>query len=144
MSVFELVTPEVVSGASDTKYDPLDPCTFCGARPHESPEGVHSVHTAHKYGVEPGSARWVHPHCWRCGYRDGTAVSINQDELRKAFQLVQNAYNAHLAKEANKPGMAPALNSPAGQDEIARLKAELAEKDAQLANLQPNEVEDHS
>ena len=61
----ELPPGEEVAPADEEQVDPTahlaehySPCRVCGSHWHEGPEG----HT------------WVHPHCWRCGFRHNLPV----------------------------------------------------------------------
>ena len=127
MSLQERVTPDAIFGPGSDLDDeevggPLDPCPSCSARPHESPEGIHDVHSVKKYpGTSPGDPKWNFDHCWKCGFRPGTNVAMSNAELRRQFLAFKRMMDDELAKQADAKGIAP----PANDEEMNNLKAEL-------------------
>jgi hypothetical protein len=119
----EVVTPDLIL-SPDADYvpaSPLDPCEFCGTRPHDAPEGIHSTHSAHKNGAKAGDAVWNHPHCWRCGYRPGSNVAVSEVQFRRMYDRLLNEVRNNQ----------PSLNPPStAEAESLKLQLEEAKKES--------------
>src|SRR4051812_25503067 len=107
--------PEVVGEGAE--YAPLNPCPNCDAVPHETMKDAY--HTEH---------------CYKCGYRPGSAVS-DTTVVRRAVEDT-NRFREQMAEllsvmeeVKNQRGMQP----PSNDDEVARLQAAMAEQSAELA-----------
>lgn len=128
MSVVDIATPDLVIGpdGGETKeYDPLNPCEYCGAHRHEAPEGIHSVHSAHKNGAAPGDPVWNHPHCWRCGFRPGSNVAVSETQFRRMYDKLLAEVRANQ----------PSLNPPNNSAEADALRVQLEQAKAESAEL---------
>lgn len=136
MSLQEIVRPDAIFGPGEDIDDevtgPLDPCPACSARPHESPEGIHDVHSVRKHpGAVVGDPKWNFDHCWKCGFRPGTNVAVSNAELRRQFLAFKRMMDEEMAKNAEAKGIAP----PANDEELNTLKAQLEEARANEAAL---------
>lgn len=140
----DVVTPsaviqggKVVSGpdAEDPRKDypgQGDPCRMCGAVAEHAPEGLYGIHRRlsprdeiHKFG----DPVWEFSHCWKCGYRnEQDPTAANQAQMFRQFQawLQEN-----MKDSQNHP---TASIEQANPDEVAQLRAALAEVQAKLAN----------
>lgn len=98
-----------------------------------------------------GSPKWDFLHCWKCGFRPGTNVAISQGALRgqfEAFKKFMADEYEKLLRERNSGAsvtsvgeggvvgtVSPAglgMVAPASADEVAELKQQLADLQAQV------------
>lgn len=86
------------------------PCPWCGSLRLDGPEGE----------------AWAdHFHCWKCGYQPQVTTGVSDLEQRQAFE----AFKAWMAKQTQ----APAVTVGNQDDEVARLNAQIAAMQAELA-----------
>lgn len=82
----EVITPDQIFAPGQDPHEKpvwerLNPCPVCGSVPHDAPEGVNHA----------GEPHWVFPHCFKCGYRPGDAVTFDIDQLRAQFDNLRAA-----------------------------------------------------
>jgi hypothetical protein len=121
MSETTLVRPDLVltggeSFEPDQPWQALDPCPYCGSHQHDAPEGVNP----------DGTPRWNFPHCFKCGFRPGVNVAVDQAQMARAFA----AFQKYMVDQ----GMAvhPTLNPPQTEVQTAELQAQLNAANAKL------------
>lgn len=118
MTDLTLIRPDLVltSGGGLPIGDALNPCPSCGSFQSEAPEGVHA----------DGTPRWVFQHCFKCGFRPGTNIAVDQAQMARAFA----AFQKYMVDQ----GLAvhPTLNPPQNEEQVAVLQAQLAEANARL------------
>jgi hypothetical protein len=127
----EVVRPDVIMPGEvrDTEhpFQALDPCPNCDAVPHDSPEGIHDVHSVRRFpGAEVGHPKWNFPHCWKCGFRPGTNTALSNGDLARQFEAFKAWMDQERAKLANERGIAP----PADNSEVDALKLALQQAQA--------------
>jgi len=118
------VRPDAIltgTGPEVKPSDALNPCPFCGHFQHQAPEGVDNT----------GAPQWQNEHCFKCGFRPGTNVAVDQARMQQAFQ----AFQKYVAD--NNLFNHPSLQPPADQTEADALRAQLAEVQAKLAAQEP-------
>jgi hypothetical protein len=117
-------------------FESLDPCPFCDASPHDSPEGIHDVHTVRKYGgTSVGDPKWDYPHCWRCGYRPGINEAMSQKEMQRQFTAFQEWVSSEQGKVfAGQPSLDPGAQSSDMQKQLDDMKAELDKMKSSATN----------
>lgn len=132
----------VNAAATEETSGPLDPCPYCGARPHEAPEGVHDVHSAKKHpGASVGDPKWNFDHCWKCGYRPGTNVAVSDAAMRRAFEQFKQMYDEHLQGlnvADPRQVLSPPPTNPQDAAALNEARAEIAELQRQLAVINAN------
>lgn len=142
-NIVDLVNAAVADTGSS---DPLDPCPFCGHRPHEAPEGVHDVHTVrHHPGANVGDPKWNFAHCWKCGYRPGTNVAVSDAAMRRAFDQFKQMYSEHLQGLASadpRQALTPPPTNPADVQALSEARQQIADLQRQLATLNADKDDD--
>lgn len=91
------------------------PCPYCGSTRLDGPEG---------------EAWQSHYHCWKCGYQPAVNTGISEYEQRQAFE----AFKTWIASQSQNQASAPqaAVSAPA-DDEVSRLKAQIAAMQTEMA-----------
>lgn len=78
-----------------------------------------------------GDPIWDHAHCWKCGHRPGTNLSLSIDEMSRRFEAFQKFTMAQVDQYRTAPG----LSAPVDNDEIAALKAAMQIQNDKLEAL---------
>lgn len=102
-------------------------CSFCGTHPADAPEGVNF----------DGTPKWNYQnhHCWKCGFNPNTQTSgVSDYQQRQQFAAFQKWLSEQMQPAMQHPTLQPiSPDSP----EVAAMKQQIADMQAQLANRQP-------
>lgn len=94
----QAIKPDAVLTSGGEEYaeeawEALNPCPHCGAVPHDAPEGVNVQ----------GDPHWVHPHCFRCGYRPDRNQPSDRAAMEAAFQNFWQERRRQQGEALNHP-----------------------------------------